>query len=83
VVLIIVGVSATIGYNLYNEIYKDIPKENHCLEKELTYYRTVGGLLTSTTETTKENADYSKMKCIKWEHELSFGSTLFGQRLIE
>jgi len=68
---------------IYQTVRKEVPKENHCLEKELKYYRVVGGILSSSVETTKENSDYSKLKCVKWEEEPSMSKTLLGQRLIE
>ena len=80
-IVLIIG-SLTI-INMYESIRDEVPRENNCLERELTYYRTVGGILTSSVETTKENSDYSKLKCIKWEEEPSISKVLLGQKLIE
>lgn len=67
---------------IYVNIDKKIPRENHCLEKELVYYRTIGGILSSNVKTTEQNSDFSKFKCIKWEEEPSFGKALLGQKLV-
>ena len=38
--LIVLIVGGLTMITAYEKIRDDVPKENHCLEKELTYYRT-------------------------------------------
>lgn len=80
---IVVLIIVIVGVSIYESVREEVPRENHCLEKELTYYRAVGGILKSDVKTTEQNSDYSIMKCIKWEEEPSLSKALLGQELVE
>ena len=56
----------------YKVLRESVPKENHCLQEELTYYRIEGGLFSHRVDTKEENSDGSYYKCLRWEELNNF-----------